>query len=243
MNYNREVEIIEAGLLRPTISGFTVRSAGDVRKIQTIKDFLREQEIEYRKLVVMEQIHSVNIGKTSPDHVGEVEQIVECDGVISKEKGACLTVRVADCVPILFYDPVAELIGASHQGWRGTVKNMVGKMVDALSQAGSRRENILIAIGPSIGMCCYTIDQDRYVLFMEEMERFESRILKPHGDAHHLNLLRLNYELALEAGIEREHIDYFPYCTSCDRERFFSFRRHKATGEPFGEMMGFIMLP
>lgn len=243
MNYNRESEIFESGMLRPATGGFTSRHAGDVRKIQTIKDFLLNEDIQYKKLVVLEQIHSVNVGSTNSDHVGEVEQIAECDGVVTKETGVCLTVRSADCVPILFYDPVAGVIGASHQGWRGTVKNMVGRMILAIEKMGGTRQNTLMAVGPAIGMCCYTIDRDRYVLFMEEMERFEKLIIRPHGDTYYLNLLRLNYELAREAGIASDHIDFSPFCTSCDKDRFFSFRRHKTTGEPFGEMMGYIMLP
>lgn len=243
MNYNRETEIIESALLRPAVSGFTTRSAGDVRKIQTIKDFFKEEDILCKKLVVLEQIHSVNVGTTNPEHVGEVEQIAECDGVVTKESGVCLTVRSADCVPILFYDPVAGIIGASHQGWRGTVKNMVGRMILAIEKMGGSRQNTLMAIGPAIGMCCYTIDRDRYVLFMEEMERFEHLIIRPHGDSYQLNLLRLNFELAREVGVAGDHIDFSPFCTSCDKDRFFSFRRHKATGEPFGEMMGYIKHP
>lgn len=243
MHYNREIEIVESKLLRPATAGFTSRAAGDVRKIQTIKDFLKEEDITYKKLVVLEQIHSINVGSTYQDHIGEVEQIPECDGVITKELGVCLTVRSADCVPIVFYDPIAGVIGASHQGWRGSVKNMVGRMILAIEKMGGRRQDILMAIGPAIGMCCYTIDRDRYVLFMEEMERFERLIIRPHGDSYHLNLLRLNYELAREVGITHDHIDFAPYCTSCDKDRFYSFRRHKATGESFGEMMGYIMLP
>ena len=242
MQYQKEEGTLSSTLLRPALAGFTTVAVGDCRKLETIQAYLKDQEIPYTKLVILEQIHSINIHTTNPLHVGVVEPLDECDGVVTAEKGVVLTIRTADCVPIMYYDPVAGVIGASHQGWRGTAKNMVKHMIAQMVAQGAHPENILIAIGPAIGMCCYTVDSDRYVLFMEEMERFEKLIFKPHGDEFHLNLLRLNYELALENGISPTHIDWAPTCTSCDSKRFFSYRRHKKTGEPFAEMMGYIVM-
>lgn len=242
MEYQKEQSIISSSQLLPAYAGFTTCEAGDCRKLQVVQDFLKEREIEYRKLVILEQIHSVNVRQTDAHHLGLVEQIEESDGVVCTEKNVILTVRTADCVPVLYYDPQAHVIGASHQGWRGSAKNMIKHMVDAMVERGAHRADIRMAIGPAIGMCCYTVDTDRYVLFMEEMERHEKHIFKPHGEGFHLNLLRLNYELAIENGIGANHIDYFPFCTSCDASRFFSYRRHKKTGEAFGEMMGYIMM-
>ena len=146
-------------------------------------------------------------------------------------------------MPVLFHDPIAGVIGASHNGWRGSEKNIMQRMILKMESLGAHVADIRIALGPSIGECCYTVDMDRYVLFMEEMERFEKRIFRPHGGGFHLNLTRLNYELALEGGIQEHHIDFFPFCTFCDAKRFFSYRRqYKKNPDKFGEMMGFIML-
>ena len=241
--YYPEQNSISSSLLSSIVSGFTTRDSGDMRKIQTVKDFFKENEITPRKIVLLEQIHSINVSVPDTLHLGDVEILEESDGVITKEKGVAISVHTADCVPILFYDPVEYIIGASHHGWRGSVKNMVKNMVTKMISLGSNPVNILMSIGPAIGMCCYTVDMDRYILFMEEMERFEKHILKPHGGEFFLNLARLNYELALEAGLPRRNIDYFPFCTSCDGKRFYSYRRqYKKQPAEFGEMMGYIMM-
>jgi len=241
--YYPEQNVLSSSVLSSIVSGFTTREGGDMRKIQVMKNFFLQNEIVPRKIVKLEQIHSINISIPDILHLGDLEILEESDGVVTQEKGVMLTVHTADCVPILLYDPVDNIIGASHQGWRGTVKNMIKGMIEKMRELGSNPLNIRMSIGPAIGMCCYTIDMDRYVLFMEEMERFEKLILKPRGGEFHLNLSRLNYELALETGIQRRNIDHFPFCTFCDEKRFYSYRRqHEKHPEEFGEIMGYVMI-
>jgi YfiH family protein len=240
---NLEQNSIASSVLMLRSAGFTTIDAGDMRKIQMAKNFFQERDIHPRKVVLLEQIHSVNVSVPDPLHLGDVEVLEESDGVVTQETGVALTVHVADCVPILYHDPVAKIIGVSHNGWRGSVKNLMRVMIQKMENLGAQASDIRIALGPAIGECCYTVDMDRYIFFMEEMERFEKRIFKPHGSGFRLNLLRLNYELALENGIQKSHIDYFPYCTFCDAKRFYSYRRqYKKHPVQFGEMMGYIMI-
>ena len=241
--YYHEINTISSSALMLGNAGFTTSEAGDMRKIQGIESFLHQREIIPRKIVLMEQVHSINVSIPDQLHLGDVEICEETDGVVTNEKGALLAVRVGDCVPILFHDPEMGIIGASHNGWRGSVKNLMKHMILKMESLGAHANNIRVVFGPAIGDCCYTVDMDRYVLFMEEMERFEKLIFRPHGDGFHLNLTRLNYELALENGIQKSHIDSFPFCTFCDKKRFFSYRRqYKKHPEKFGEMMGYIMM-
>jgi len=241
-NY-RDSNILSSSHFSLAHSGFTQKAAGDMRKIQSIKTFFSESDISPRKIVLLEQIHSVNISLPDKLHLGEVEILEESDGVVTDDPGAALVVRVADCVPVLYFDPVHNIIGASHNGWRGSEKNMIAQMIGKMEALGAEATHIRIAFGPAIGECCYTVDLDRYIFFMERLERFEKNIFKPHGQAYRLNLTRLNYELALECGIHKKNIDFFPFCTSCDSTRFFSFRRQiKKEPQHFGEMMGYIML-
>jgi len=237
----RELNKVSSSYIQ-CVSGFTTSNAGDMRKIQIVKDFLIERELSARKTVLLEQIHSVNVAIPDYLHLGDVEIMEESDGVVTNEEGALLVVRVADCVPVLFHDPVARVIGASHNGWRGSEKNLIKHMIQKMESLGAHTSNIRIVLGPAIGECCYIVDMDRYILFMENMERFEKLIFRPHGGGFRLNLTRLNYELALENGIQKSHIDFFPFCTSCDSKRFYSYRRqYKKHPEKFGEMMGYIM--
>ena len=246
LRYGREQNVIISSLLSEyssLIAGFSTREAGDCRQIPLLRQHLQTNDIFPRKIVILEQIHSANIAKPDPEHLGDFEKMEESDGILSKEQGACLVVHTADCVPVLYFDPVSGIIGASHNGWMGTLKNLTGEMIHTMIQNGSKAENIRIAIGPAINSCCYDIDLDRYAQFMEKMERFNKIAFRPHGEKFHVNLSRLTYELAREGGIRETHIDHFPFCTFCDKERFFSYRRQfKTHPKEFGEMMAYIML-
>lgn len=225
------------------VGGFTTRSVGDCRKVHIIKTFLLENEIPCKKISLLEQIHSVNIGITQSDYQGEIEQISEADGILTLEKNVCICVRTADCVPVLYFDPVAGIIGASHQGWRGVLKQMVVKMIDKMKELGSSEKNIHLIIGPYINACCYDMDIDRFILFMEDLERLEKKAFIHFGERYHVNLGRIDYELARETGIPQQQVDFFPFCTYCDSQRFFSYRRYKqAKDNEFGEMMAYIMM-
>ncbi len=240
--YNPNLGVIIPSSL-PVVAGFTTIQAGDMRSIQTVTRFFPQADLSPRKIVILEQIHSTNVSTPDLLHLGDVEILDESDGVVTDEKDIALVIRIADCIPILFYDPVAKIIGASHHGWRGSVRNILKNMVNKMKEKGSNPINIRISMGPAIGPCCYNVDMDRYLIFMEAMDQYEKLIFKPHGADFHLNLLRLNYELALAQGIQKNHIDFFPYCTSCDSKRFYSYRRnHKVHPERFGKMMGYIMM-
>jgi YfiH family protein len=144
----------------------------------------------------------------------------------------------ADCCPIIFAEKKEGIIGISHHGWRGSVKKFAVKIIDRMIDEGARKENINIAIGPAIGECCYDVDNDRYYEFREEFDGFTNKIFHHRGGRWHLNLAMLNYLLLLEVGIKKENIDFFPFCTKCDKDRFFSFRRDRKTIH--SEMFSFI---
>ena len=121
-------------------------------------------------MVIPEQIHSVNIEVFESKSKENLEKISETDGVITKEKGVVLTVVTADCSPLVFGDKTNGIVGISHQGWRGSVKRMAQKMLDRMIKIGASIETIKVAIGPSIGECCYDVDEDRYYEFREEVD-------------------------------------------------------------------------
>ncbi len=221
------------------ISGFGTKFLGDVRHAERIFQALKELNIPYKTVVIPEQIHSVNVAVFESKETGEVEKITDTDGVITKDNNIALTVRTGDCVPIVYGDKKAGIVGISHQGWRGSLKKMVQKMVSMMVKNGSKKEDIFVAIGPSIGVCCYDVDDDRYFTFMSELNGYSDKIFFSYFGKRHLNIPLLNYLLLTEAGIPKEHIDFFPFCTKCDTERFFSFRRDEKKN--YGEMVSFIV--
>lgn len=222
-------------------SGFTTRGAGDGRNIETVLSNLRINQIIFKKLVVAEQIHSSNVEYFESHDNQIVEVIPETDGVVTSEKGVVIAVRTADCVPILYADINTGLIAVSHNGWRGTLKKISAKIIDTMIGHGAKLENIIVAIGPGIGMCCYDVDEERYYTFMEEFES-DLGAFSMRGGRRHLSLTKMNYEILKMKGIKKKNIDFFPFCTSCDKDKFYSYRRdHKKHLEKFGEMVSYIV--
>ncbi len=220
-------------------SGFGTKEAGNAASISNIINYFIDINESNDKLVVLDQVHSVNIGVVDQEKVKRIEKVEETDGVVSKEAGVILTVRTADCLPIIYCDKKNQVIGISHNGWRGSIKRMVQRMVDKMISLGAESREILVAIGPGIGGCCYDINDDRYYQFREEFEDYSDRILQNKRGKRLVNLTLLNYLLLLEKGIDKKNIDFFPFCTKCDRARFFSFRRD--TKKEYGEMLSFII--
>lgn len=208
-------------------SAFGTRKWGDGKNQDTLTNFLSKQQIPVDKIVSLEQVHSANIREVFSFPKTLWEKIPECDGVITRSAHVVLTVITADCIPIVFVDKKNGLLGISHQGWRGSIKKMAVKIAKYMISQGAGINNLRISIGPSIGDCCYTVEEDRYYEFMEEFDNHSHQIFFTRGGKIHLNLALLNYLLLLECGIPKEHIDFFPFCTCCDTNRFFSFRRDK----------------
>ena len=114
----------------------------------------------------------------------------------------------ADCVPLYFLDPVHRAIGLAHAGWRGTVAGMGIKMAEAMAHKfGSRPEELLAAIGPSIGPCCYEVDQPVADAFAARTDWKPECFLRDCGDGKYmLNLWEANRRALLRAGLLEAHI-------------------------------------
>ena len=151
------------------------------------------------------------------------------DALITDEEGIILSCFSADCVPILFYDPIHKAVGACHSGWRGTkgkiLQNVVEKMRKHFS---SNPAEILIAIGPSICKEQYVVSEDLALSFLEDYpdlgEDTASPIQRISKDKFQLDLWDLNRRIALDCGIKEEHISISGYCTMENPELFFSHR-------------------
>ena len=222
-------------------SGYTERSVGDGRHADVILSYLRINQVIFKKLVLLEQIHSSNIVFFKNENMSEIERLPEVDGVVSSDRQIVFAIRTADCIPILYKDAATGLIGISHNGWRGTFKKISQHILDEMVKRGSDMSQIRVAIGPGIGSCCYDIEEDRHIEFLEEFgEDFHSFPMR--GGRRYLNLLKLNVALLIRAGLPLSNIDFFPFCTSCHKEKFFSFRRdYKKHHDQFGEMFSFII--
>ena len=151
------------------------------------------------------------------------------DALITDEKGIILSCFSADCVPILFYDPIHKAVGACHSGWRGTKGKILQNVVEEMRQHfSSNPAEILVAIGPSICKEQYVVSEDLALSFLEDYpdlgEDTASPIQRISMDKFQLDLWDLNRRIALNCGIKEEHISISGYCTMENPELFFSHR-------------------
>ena len=184
------------------------------------------------QLQVTKHVHGVNVWK-----VGEpAPEPPEFDGLVCDRAGPVLGAFAADCIPILFADRDARVIGACHAGWRGTVAGVARNVVTRMIELGARAADLRVALGPSIGPCCFEVGPEVTAAFRDAFGERPGMIVagpkKEHID------LRVATRAVLEgAGVAADHIDDAPPCTRCHPDRFFSYRRDGIEG---GVHMGFI---
>ena len=208
--------------------------------------------------VAMRQVHSSLIHR-----VDEVPaRPIQGDGMVTNRAGIVLSVRAADCLPVLLADPLRRAVGAFHAGWRGTLARIVEKGVGEFRrQFGSDPADLVVAIGPGIHRCCYEVSEDfrdqfrgqfsyADALFEEVFSSDPVRRKYPllfinqrapgHGEPPrklHLDLVEANRRQLLEAGVRAENIWISELCTSCRTDLLFSHRKEKGVT---GRMMGAV---
>jgi YfiH family protein len=163
------------------------------------------------------------------------------DAIITALKGVPIGVLTADCVPILLYDPVKQVVGAVHAGWKGTVGGVPAKAVKEMSASfGCHPTDIRAGIGPSIGPCCYEVEDNVVVPLHKSVGRSCEDLLSPSRPGHwQFDLWKTNHRTLLLAGLRPENINVFGVCTSCNTDKFFS---HRKSGGSTGRMFAIAQL-
>ena len=217
------------------IHGFSSRALGDGRTKSGKRAICNALFFDEKVMLQSKQIHSANIKMVSDTSTPVVP---DADGLVTDARsGVVLSVRTADCAPILLVDPVSHIASAVHAGWRGTAGEIVKHAVETMVQKGAKLADIRATIGPRIGMCCYSVDETRANFFMEKYSK-DPKVISRIGDAWHLDIGWVNYLQLREAGLNAKNIDAPITCTSCQITDFYSFR--KDTKSSFGEMLGVI---
>nr|WP_176221994.1 peptidoglycan editing factor PgeF [Paenibacillus barengoltzii] len=151
----------------------------------------------------------------------------ETDGLVTNVPGVLLTSFYADCVPLYFADPVRGVVGLAHAGWKGSVRLIAAEMIHTMEREfGSQRSEIRTAIGPSIGECCYEVDEVVMEKVREALPGEEPHFASasPRAGKTMLNLKEMNRIIMIKAGILPTHIECTTWCTSCHPEYFYSYR-------------------
>ncbi|MEO6508410.1 MAG: peptidoglycan editing factor PgeF [Patescibacteria group bacterium] len=220
-------------------SAFGTKALNATDDNKAVEEFCKENDINLDIVYRPVQVHSSKVKIV--ENTGDVAK-EEGDGVITDKKNVALVIRTADCVPIIFSDKKVGTVGISHQGWRGTFDEMVKEMIQNFESKGSKKKDLSAAIGPCIGLCCFEVKDDVFSLFKDKFNKYHSEVTVERDDKKYINLAHLNYLLMLECGLTKDQIDHFPFCTFCNKDLFFSYRRDYHTNyAQFGQQLSFII--
>ena len=241
---------VSTGVYESMNLGFSRGDDADLVR-ENYRRLTKAMNISYDRMCMSMQGHTTNVlvvdEKDAGNGIIKPKPYENIDGLITNTKDMPLVIYAADCMPLFFYDPVNKVIGAAHSGWRGTVGKIAKVTIEKMhDNFGSRPEDILCCIGPSICKNCYEVsrevaDEFIRVFGKENSDRILSQsIFNPDDpDKFMLDLweaARLTFE---EADIPNNHIETTDYCTRCYPELFYS---HRIMGNARGSMAGFISL-
>lgn len=201
--------------------------------------------LPYDGLVASAQDHHTVIRRVGEKEKGigvfRPRDMESVDGLVTDEPGVVLVTYYADCVPLYFLDPVKRVIGLAHGGWRGTVGEIGREMVRKMEREfDCRPEDILGAIGPSIGPCCYEVDKPVAKEFLALSHLEPERFVMSRGEGKYmLDLWEANRQILVSAGIRPENIAVTDLCTRCNHDLLIS---HRATGGKRGGMAAMMCL-
>ena len=199
--------------------------------------------IDTSHLVLSRQTHTNNVIVVGKDDCGtgySKPSFEDIDGLITNQSGVALVTQYADCTPLLFCDPVKRVIATSHAGWRGTVKEIGRVTVEKMhSEFGCKPGDIIAAIGPCIGQCCYEVDDPVYNEFKKLSVDVSSAFKNKNNGKYMLDLALANKLILLDSGIKEENLDVTDICTCCNSDELHS---HRATAGKRGNLAAIIEL-
>ena len=192
------------------------------------------------------QIHSADVrvvrsaqeAKPKPGVLGDDQY---CDALVSNTPRVLLTVKTADCVPILIGDSKSGAFAAVHAGWRGTSTSILRRAIETLqNEYGARAADLRAAIGPAANVCCYEVGSEVIDVFKERFPQSEL-LFKPTRDGHaRIDLQQANRDQLEAAGVSPDRIHIAPLCTMDRTDLFFSYRREKSLHGRVGRLMSVI---
>lgn len=220
---------------------------GDDREtvIENYRLMCESADFELESLCGSVQIHEAIVRKVIKEDRGHgilrERQWKSADALITNDKDVTLVTYYADCTPVFFVDTKTHAIGLAHAGWRGTVQKIVVNTVNAMKEEfGTNPKDVICAIGPVIGKCCYEIDESCATEFKALTEIDASCVLTEKEDGKYMADLSLTNKLLLEiAGVKEENIVISDLCTKCNAELLWS---HRATSGNRGTMAAFMKI-
>ena len=197
--------------------------------------------IPMEQFLVVNQVHgdAIFVIKPHGSYFSSREEL-DYDAIVTSRTNLAICIKTADCVPVFIVDKVKKVIAVVHAGWKGTALEISAKVIRLLqNQYRSGPADILAAIGPSIGRCCYEVDAATADSFRRQNN--SQFFLHPgrNSNSWFLDLAEANRLQLMEAGIPESNIEVAGYCTTCNQDMFFS---HRGSGGITGRQINFMMI-
>ena len=216
------------------VHGISNRHYGDMRfgrlrdeeVIKNRTNFLKELGISIGDIAVARVVHGAKIFTIGKNEKGrgateKKSAIPSSDGLITKERGIYLMMTIADCFPILIYDPTAQIVAIIHAGWRGIIKKIIPEAVEKLNNLGSDIQNLFIGIGPGICQRHFVVREDVLSLFQEDY----SKAVFTRNTNGYIDLKKAIMDDLTKSGVPKDNIEDSKICTACQNGNYGSFRK------------------
>lgn len=197
-------------------------------------------DVPPENLLTLYQVHSPDTAIVTEPFTPETRP--EADSMAADTPGLALGILTADCVPVLFADKTAPIIGAAHSGWKGAIGGVLESTIAAMEELGANRANITAAIGPAISQTNYEVGAEFRDTFLKDAKD-NARWFVPSDKPDHFRFDLPGYVEEKLRALGLGGIDPLGLCTYADEKRFFSFRRATHRGEPdYGRQVSVIRL-
>lgn len=207
-------KVLKTNILEGLNHFFTTRECPIKGSEETYK-----QGLKLNRLVSPTQTHSCTVQKLDPI----LYEYPNTDGLVFNEESCGVFLNFADCVPLIFFDTSSKVAAVTHAGWKGTATRIAVETVYQMTKHyHSLPEDIHVAIGPAISLCCYEVSEEVKDTLLATVKNTDNLFLENKVDLKQINARQLE-----ETGVK--NIDICPYCTSCNNDLFFSYRKENGT--------------
>lgn len=207
----------------------------DAKNSDDMKTVLSGCGLNYENLTDCKQIHSDIVRIIKSEDIGVTK---EADAMITDIQDVPLMIYTADCVPIVLVDKKRKIIADIHAGWRGTYAEIVVKTIKSmLNNFGSNPEDIVAIIGPAIGPCCYEVSKELVDKFNTIVTNKDFKFYIIKEDRFYIELTKINSYLLEKCGVKKENIQNLNICTSCQNDKFYSYRKDNKTDKRIGTIV------